>query len=170
MPGAHQAENAALAVAMLRHQDRVTVSAGAIAGGIRSARWPARLQLLSEGPLAALAAGHNLWLDGGHNADAGAAIARHFAGQPLHLIAGMLSNRDPAAIAGPLRDSLVSLTVVPIPGSDAHEATSFGANAASADSVAAALRAIPPDGLPILIAGSLYLAGRVLSENEQIPD
>ncbi|MGN6497011.1 MAG: bifunctional folylpolyglutamate synthase/dihydrofolate synthase [Tsuneonella sp.] len=170
LPGGHQADNAALAVAMLRHQDTVAVDSEAMRRGIRAARWPARLQLLEEGPLAALAAGHDLWLDGGHNADAGAAIARHFTGERLHQIAGMRANRDPRAIAEPLRDCVVSLTAVPIPGSDAHDAAAFGPDAKAANSVATALRAIPPDGLPILIAGSLYLAGKVLSENEQIPD
>jgi dihydrofolate synthase/folylpolyglutamate synthase len=170
LPGEHQADNAALAVAMLRLQDRVTVSARAMADGIRAARWPARLQLLCQGPLAALARGHELWLDGGHNADAGAAIARHFAGRRLHLVAGMLANRDPAAILGPLAPHLASLSVVPIPGSDAHEAAAFGPEARPAESTAAALRRTPPDGLPILIAGSLYLAGAVLSENGHIPD
>ena len=41
LPGAHQAENAALAIAMLRHQDRVSVSRDAMAQGLRSV--PARL-------------------------------------------------------------------------------------------------------------------------------
>ena len=53
LPGRHQSDNAALAVAMLRHQDRVTASPAAMAEGIRSARWPARLQLLGQGPLTA---------------------------------------------------------------------------------------------------------------------
>ena len=78
LAGAHQADNAALAVAMLRHQDRVQVSPGAMAAGIKAARWPARLQLLGEGPLTALVPGRRVWLDGGHNADAGLAIARFF--------------------------------------------------------------------------------------------
>ncbi|HVQ25095.1 MAG TPA: bifunctional folylpolyglutamate synthase/dihydrofolate synthase, partial [Planctomycetota bacterium] len=90
LPGRHQGDNAALAVAMLRHQDRVSVSPAAMAEGIRAARWPARLQLLGAGPLTALAPGREVWLDGGHNADAGLAIGRHFAGQRLHLIIGMM--------------------------------------------------------------------------------
>ncbi|HLV07465.1 MAG TPA: bifunctional folylpolyglutamate synthase/dihydrofolate synthase, partial [Croceibacterium sp.] len=98
LPGRHQGDNAALAVAMLRHQDRVAVSHAAMARGIRSARWPARLQLLGQGPLTALAPGREVWLDGGHNADAGLAIGRHFdgprfSGQRLHLVIGMLANR-----------------------------------------------------------------------------
>jgi len=43
LPGRHQADNAALAVAMLRHQDVLTVAPEAMAKGSRSATWPARL-------------------------------------------------------------------------------------------------------------------------------
>jgi dihydrofolate synthase/folylpolyglutamate synthase len=103
--GLHQAENAALAVAMLRHQREVHVTPEAMARGIRDARWPARLQRLGKGPLTELASnGHSprdVWLDGGHNPDAGLAIARHFTGHaPLHLVLGMLANKDPAALLG----------------------------------------------------------------------
>jgi len=169
LPGRHQGDNAALAVAMLRHQDRVTVSPAAMAEGIRSARWPARLQLLGAGPLTALAPGREVWLDGGHNADAGLAIGRHFAGQRLHLVIGMLANRYPAAIIDPLEGRLASVTAVPIEGSESHGAEAFP-GAFWASDVAEALEALPDDGLPVLIAGSLYLAGKVLAANGEIPD
>jgi dihydrofolate synthase/folylpolyglutamate synthase len=170
LAGAHQADNAALAVAMLRHQDRVTVSPAAMAQGIRDARWPARLQLLREGPLTSQAAGHEIWLDGGHNADAGLAIGRHFAGRRLHLVIGMLSNRYPQAILDPLDGALASITAVPIEGSDSHGPEAFGVQAGWADDVAEALTNLPDDGLPVLIAGSLYLAGKVLAANGEVPD
>ncbi|MDP3906822.1 folylpolyglutamate synthase/dihydrofolate synthase family protein [Novosphingobium sp.] len=172
--GTHQADNAALAVAMLRHQSQVDVSPEAMAEGIRAARWPARLQLLDTGPLTALAPGRKVWLDGGHNADAGLAIARHFAGaEPFHLITGMLSSKDPAAIVAPLRGKLLSLSVVPAPGHDAHAPEDFAAHSdlpvrPFAD-VPAALAALPPGG-DVLIAGSLYLAGEVLRLNAEFPD
>jgi len=169
LPGRHQGDNAALAVAMLRQQDRVTVSPAAMAQGIRSARWPARLQRLGEGPLSALAPGREVWLDGGHNADAGLAIGRHFAGQRLHLVIGMLANRYPAAIIDPLEGRLASVTAVPIQGSESHGAEAFP-GALWASDVAEALEALPDDGLPVLIAGSLYLAGKVLAANGEIPD
>src|SRR5688500_4974404 len=169
LPGRHQGDNAALAVAMLRHQDRVTVSPSAMAEGIRSARWPARLQLLGDGPLTALAPGREVWLDGGHNADAGQAIGRHFAGQRLHLVIGMLANRYPATIIEPLKSQLASVTAVPIQGSESHGAEAFP-GARWATDVAEALQALPDDGLPVLIAGSLYLAGKVLAANDEIPD
>ncbi|HTM95093.1 MAG TPA: folylpolyglutamate synthase/dihydrofolate synthase family protein [Croceibacterium sp.] len=168
--GAHQADNAALAVSMLRHQDRVEISPEAMAQGIRDARWPARLQLLRDGPLTARAAGHEVWLDGGHNADAGLAIGRHFAGKRLHLVIGMLSNRYPEAILDPLSGALASITAVPIEGSDSHGAEAFGRKAKWADDVADALTSLPDDGLPVLIAGSLYLAGKVLAANGEVPD
>jgi dihydrofolate synthase/folylpolyglutamate synthase len=170
LPGRHQGDNAALAVAMLRHQDTVAVSPQAMAEGLRAARWPARLQLLGPGPLTALAPGREVWLDGGHNADAGIAIGRHFAGRELHLVIGMLANRQPAAIVAPLGGGLRSVTAVPIEGSECHAAAAYGPGARWAASVEAALRALPDDGAPVLIAGSLYLAGNVLAANGEIPD
>ncbi len=174
MAGAHQADNAALAVAMLRHQEAVEISRAAMAEGIRGARWPARLQRLEEGTLTALAPGHAVWLDGGHNADAGAALARHFSGrgnaaERLHLVIAMLANRDPAAILDPLAPSLASITAVPIAGSEAHGPDAYPAGARWAESMAEALERLPDDGLPVLIAGSLYLAGQVLEANGEVP-
>ena len=167
LPGAHQAENAALAVAMLRHQDYVTVSRDAMAQGIRAARWPARLQRLAPSPLTGERV---VWLDGGHNPSAGAALAKHFAGERLHLVIGMIAGKDPAAITGPLADSIASVTVVPVPGHDWQPATAFGPQAREADDVPAAMASLPDDGLPVLISGSLYLAGEVLRLNGELPD
>lgn len=174
LAGAHQADNTALAVAMLRHQQAVSVSPEAMVAGIAAARWPARLQLLDDGPLTVLAPGRRVWLDGGHNPDAGAAIARHFAARPpLHLIVAMLANKDASAILAPLAGRLRSVSVVPVPGHDSHAPGDFAPHAAgriaSFATVADALRALPPDG-DVLIAGSLYLAGEVLRLNRQAPD
>ena len=174
LAGTHQADNAALAVAMLRHQSRVEVSSEAMSAGIRAARWPARLQLLGPGPLTALAPGRKIWLDGGHNPDAGLAIAHYFGDSPpFHLIIGMLAAKNPAAIVTPLRGKLISLSVVPAPGHDAHAPQDFAAHSdlpvRSFASVSDALSALPPDG-DVLIAGSLYLAGEVLRLNCEFPD
>lgn len=174
LAGLHQADNAALAVAMLRHQSQIAVSAEAMAKGIRAARWPARLQLLGQGPLTALAGNRKVWLDGGHNADAGLAIARHFAdAEKFHLITGMLSSKDPAAIVAPLNGKLLSLSVVPAPGHEAHSPEDIARHSdlpvRPFPDVEAALKALPPEG-DVLIAGSLYLAGEVLRLNREFPD
>jgi dihydrofolate synthase / folylpolyglutamate synthase len=82
----------------------------------------------------------------------------------------MLASKNPRALVEPLGSRVASLAVVPVPGSESHPAAAFGSEARAFASVADALRAIPADGLPALIAGSLYLAGEVLRANDEIPD
>ncbi|MGL5838508.1 MAG: bifunctional folylpolyglutamate synthase/dihydrofolate synthase, partial [Sphingorhabdus sp.] len=134
MAGSHQADNAALAIAMLRHQNVVAIPESALAAAMEWARWPARMQRLGPGPLTdLLPSGAEVWLDGGHNVDAGNAIATHFSGDErrIHLITGMLANKDPAAIIAPLRDKLASITVLPVPGHDCHGVEAFSKSFAS---------------------------------------
>ncbi|NUQ17716.1 MAG: bifunctional folylpolyglutamate synthase/dihydrofolate synthase, partial [Sphingomonas sp.] len=75
--GRHQAMNAGLAVAMLRHQDMLHVPSPALSAAMGWADWPARLQRLAAGPLVG---DREVWLDGGHNPSAArqiATFARH---------------------------------------------------------------------------------------------
>lgn len=167
LAGAHQAENAGLAIAMIQNNDRLPVGAMAIARGMKNARWSARMQRLAHGPLTGT---REVWLDGGHNPQAGAMLGEHFAGQRLHLIIGMIEGKDPTALTTPLAASLASITAVPVPGHDWHPASEFGSSARPAPDVPSAMAMIPDDGLPILIAGSLYLAGEVLRLNGELPD
>ena len=181
LAGAHQADNAALAIAMLRHQHAIAVPHHALTDAMNRTHWPARLQRLNDGPMTSLApAGSRIWLDGGHNANAGEAIAAHFGGRTadLHLIVGMLANKDAAALVGPLARSLASISSVPVPGHDWHSAKAFAAclpcgapQVIFHEDVASALAALPREKpMDILIAGSLYLAGEVLRLNRQLPD
>lgn len=179
LAGNHQAMNAALAVAMIRHQDLVWVGDAPLVEAMARADWPARLQMLRPGPLHNLVPeGSNLWVDGGHNPAAAAALAEHFRaeGRPLHLVLGLLANREPAGVIEPFADIAVGLHAVPVPGHAHHApqalaaaAYSFGIDAEPAADPAEALRAIrePSD---VLIFGSLYLAGEVLKANGQLPD
>ncbi len=170
MPGRHQVINAGLAIAMLRRQSRIEISQDALKAGVPEARWPARMQRLGRGPLTRLVARRALWLDGGHNPSAGEAIGQYLQDQPLHLIIGMLANKDPKAIAGALGDRIRSLTVVPVPGHECHPPEAFGPDARAAADLEEALLGIPSDEYPILIAGSLYLAGEALRLNDEVPD
>ena len=167
LAGPHQADNAALAVAMIRHQNALTVSEAAIRTGLASAKWPARLQRLQAGPLTG---SREVWLDGGHNPSAGAALAQHFQDRRFHLIIGMLANKDPAALTTPLAANAASISAVPVSTHEWHPAEAFGPNAVAYPDVPSALAAVPQDGLPVLIAGSLYLAGEVLRLNGELPD
>lgn len=179
LAGGHQADNAALAVAMLRRQDVVPVDTMALSAGIGAAHWPARLQRLRNGPLVR-AAGQTVWLDGGHNPDAGERIAAFFGdrGAPLHLVIGMLANKDPEAIIAPLAAALGrdlrSVRTVPVPGHAHHGgkilatiADRFGIAARPATDLRDALR---DADATVLIAGSLYLAGEALALNDEPPE
>ena len=168
LPGEHQAENLALALSMLLVQDQLAISPEAITAGARAARWPARMQRLGPGPLTVLVGEQTVWLDGGHNPSAGAAIAAHFDG-PLHLVIGMIEGKDPRAIIDPLGERVRTLTVVPVPGHECHPVEAFGPRAKAASDIEEALLGIPSDDFPILIAGSLYLAGEVLRLNDELP-
>ncbi|WP_435201384.1 bifunctional folylpolyglutamate synthase/dihydrofolate synthase [Qipengyuania sp. 902] len=167
LPGAHQQWNAALAVAMLASQGRLAVSEAAIERGLARTEWPARLHRLSNGPLVGE---HEVWLDGGHNRSAGEMLAEHFRGQRIHLIVGMLEAKDPQALIEPLAGSIASLTAVPVPGHDHHGPDAFGPEARAANDLPEAVAALPKDALPVLIAGSLYLAGEALGLNGDLPD
>ena len=173
--GAHQIENAGAALAALRHLQMGEI---AYEGAVTQAHWPARMQQLKTGPLAEAAGGAELWLDGGHNAAAGQALARHLASLPkreTHLICGMLNTKDVSGYLSPLARVAQSLTAVSIPGeantlpaaTTAAAATACGLPAQEADTVLHAVQGIvakQPD-CRILICGSLYLAGRILREN-----
>ncbi|MCK5276174.1 MAG: bifunctional folylpolyglutamate synthase/dihydrofolate synthase, partial [Alphaproteobacteria bacterium] len=99
LPGAHQIDNAATAIAALERLKGFTITEMDLANGLMKAEWPARMQKLKTGPLVdLLPAGWELWLDGGHNAAAGEALAAHAAehwtDSPLWLIAGLLNNKQ----------------------------------------------------------------------------
>ena len=178
LPGAHQADNAALALAMLRHQDVIQISEAAFRAAMGWAKWPARLQKLSPGPLRdILSPDSETWLDGGHNVNAGEALAAHFKDYPdqsIHIIIGMLANKDPAAIIKPLESKIASITVVPVDDHEAHSAADFPSinqEISSAPDLTAALKMVAAHRpQTVLIAGSLYLAGSVLGANGQLPD
>ncbi|MDB2578848.1 bifunctional folylpolyglutamate synthase/dihydrofolate synthase [Tateyamaria sp.] len=177
LPGLHQIQNAGIALAALRH---LGCDEAACTAGLTQAVWPARMQRLRSGPLANLAnaSGAELWLDGGHNPAAGAALAlvlRSLPKRPTHMICGMLNTKDVDGYLAPLAEVAISLTGVSIPGEantlpadqTAQAAQHVGLAGRTADTVTEALQAILADDphARVLICGSLYLAGAVLREN-----
>jgi dihydrofolate synthase/folylpolyglutamate synthase len=181
LPGGHQADNAALAVAMLRHQSQVEVSPEAMAEGIAAARWPARMQQLGPGPLTQLIPGKTLLLDGAHNRAAADALARAMAPHaPFDLVFGLMGNRRVDDVLTPLLPLVGRVYIVPVPGHAGHDPRDVAAWAQAnmhrecypAPSVTQALQWLDNRAEPdtVLIAGSLYLAGEVLRLNQEWPD
>jgi dihydrofolate synthase/folylpolyglutamate synthase len=187
--GRHQFDNAGLAVATLRATDAFEIEPGAFEAGVMNAEWPARMQRLGSGPLVDQGpAGGEIWLDGGHNADGGRVVASALGdleervSRPLVVIVGMMANKDAGGFLANFAGLTRHIIAVPIPERDGampldrlmDAARALGMRVESADSVEAALRAVaklayevPPR---VLITGSLYLAGQVLSANGTPPN
>lgn len=182
LSGLHQIDNAALAVALVRHQQAVEVPVHAIAEGIRNAHWPARLQTLGLGPLTARLPGRDILVDGGHNAEAARAVTVAMAPRaPFDLVFGLMGNRNVADVLFPLAPFVRKAFIVPLKGHEHHDpravamlAQSQGAlpDCQPADSLEDAIRKLAADedgAKTVLIAGSLYLAGDALRLNREIP-
>ncbi len=179
MAGDHQVANAGLAIAMLRHQSRLTLRDSAVEKAIARTQWPARMQRLTSGPYVDLITPAQLWLDGGHNPNAAEAITETFRrGPSVDIVLGMLANKDAAEFLRIIAPIARSVTAVPIPGHECHSpealvkmAQASGIETTSvAPDVEKALRGLPATCRRVAILGSLYLAGVVLSENGPLPD
>jgi dihydrofolate synthase/folylpolyglutamate synthase len=182
LPGRHQALNAALAVAMLRHQDRLKVPVSALNAAMGWADWPARLQRLGQGPLTGLLpTGSELWVDGGHNPAAARLVADHVRhqwldGRPTHLIFAALKSKDAAGLLKPFAGIADMVHTLPIEGHDCRDpkdladiARKQGFKAHPRETIGQALAAIRKPSRA-LVFGSLYLAGEALAGNGTIPD
>lgn len=177
MPGAFQAINAEVAIAAVEALGSRGFSASVadVSGGLANARLPGRLELMPGGNEP------RVWLDGAHNADKIAALAREaslLSGEeslPV-LVLGVLKSKDAAAIASGIAP-LASAIVVTKPAV-------IGKTALPALELAAAIRASgfpgaiheEPDpvsalkhaemqaqiyGTNVVATGSLYLAGQI---------
>lgn len=186
LPGRHQMENAATAIAALRKLG--WAGEDAIAKGLRTVEWPARLQRLTKGPLVDIAPeGAEIWLDGGHNPHGAAAVAQAMAdfeeraSKPLYLISGMLKTKDSTGFFSAFKGLARHVSTVTIEGDDASvragelydHVRAAGIEASPAEDLADAMMQIeacvranrhePPPR--ILVCGSLHLAGVVLRHN-----
>ena len=185
--GRHQIDNAGTAIAALRAAG-VTLPIKAFEEGLVKAEWPARMQRLTAGRLAALAPeGAELWLDGGHNPDAGRMVAAALAdleervSRPLVLVVGMLATKDARGFLRNFVGLARRLIAAPIEQEKAIPAEALAEIAreigipadASADipGALAAIGALDLAPTPrILITGSLYLAGEALAANGTWPE
>lgn len=180
LPGTHQRYNAALAGLAMRTLKVPAIPDSAIWEGAQSAVWPARMQKLANGPVTDMAGGAEVWLDGGHNPHAATAIAellREMGGRTV-MVTAMIASKDHGGFFHAYKGVIEAVHTMPNapghagadPTALADTARAFLPKAVAHESLAAAMRAAAdekPDR--ILIGGSLYLAGEVLEQNEQLP-
>lgn len=188
LPGRHQLVNAGTAIATARAA-KILDRPGSLEAGMTEVDWPGRLQRLVRGRLVDEAPpGAEIWLDGGHNPDAGEVVASALADleervpRPVFLIAGMLSTKDPAGYFRHFAGLVRHVFTVRVPNADATIEAAALAEAAEAaelsaepvSSVRTALRLLSENwrfepSPRILVCGSLYLVGDVLSQNGTPP-
>lgn len=182
--GRHQFDNAGTAIAAARRLEGFRITDEAIAKGLTTAVWPARLERLAPGLLHELSVpGSEIWVDGGHNPAAGEVVARALAdleervSSPIHLIVGMLSTKDAGGFLRHFQGLTELTTTVEIPGqTNAYSAEDLatlayreGLSANPAESLEAAFlrsRKMARGPVRIMVTGSLYLAGQVLDAHE----
>ncbi|MEO8601618.1 MAG: folylpolyglutamate synthase/dihydrofolate synthase family protein [bacterium] len=163
--GAHQRDNAATAVAALATaQHALPVDEAALRAGLAAVRWPGRLEIVGQAPLTIV--------DGAHNADGAAALARELlallGGRPLHLLFAVMGDKDWRPMVeqlAPLCRSVVVTEVLRPRGAPADAvAAAFAAHCdarAEPDVARAwdAVRAAAGSDGAVVAAGSLFLVG-----------
>lgn len=171
LPGDHQRDNAACAVAGLvafRGLGHALPNA-AIARGLRDARWPGRLEELPGRP--------RILLDAAHNGDGCRALAAHLARQPRRpraLIFGVMADKDYPAMLQALTPQVDAVFYVRpnVPRAAQPEAliaVQPGETAGSAlEALRRARRRVGPNGT-IVIAGSIFLIAEARAHLLQVP-
>ena len=160
LAGTHQKWNAALAVAAL-HASGFSPENSAVVCGLRNVKWPARFQRI----------GDRIILDGAHNPHAAAALVEtwreQFGPQKPAVIFGAMKDKDCREMLNVLSGIAASFLFVPVASprsSDPAElmrSTLCPANTFS--SLSDAIDSAMAKSAPVLITGSLFLAGEALS-------
>ena len=168
LPGEHQAWNAALAVraAELLRDKAFSFAPAAFEAGVRSVRWPGRIETIE-------ARGATVLLDGCHNAEGAAALAEFLDRAGLagrcSLVFGAMADKDIEEMTRLLLPAVAGVTFVTGPSPRAATAAELVRRAApgrrearEATDVTTALaeRIAQDGGDPIIVAGSLYLVGQ----------
>jgi dihydrofolate synthase/folylpolyglutamate synthase len=158
LQGAFQRRNAALAVRAAR---ALKIDEAAIERGVRETQWRGRLEHLRLG-------NKEIWIDGGHNAHAAAAIAPFLDARvprPRVLVFGVMKDKDVDAVVQhlfPLFDRVITTEPLP-PRSATATSLARGRKALPIpDPDLAFRRALDGSERAIVVAGSLYLAGAAI--------
>jgi len=135
-----------------------------------------RLQEIKTGKLKELARDNRLFFDGGHNKNAANSLAKWLESlnKDVHLILGMMKNKDHQEFVNSFKNKIKSLTLIDIPNQDGtiskedfkSKIQDYISEIKLADSIEQSIILNSNSSAQvILIAGSLYLAGEVLNLN-----
>ena len=168
LPGAHQAANLRVALALLEEAKDagIAVDLRAAPEAIARTEWAGRLQTIPGRP--------PLLLDGAHNPEGARALARHLrGGPPFVLVFGAMADKDVAGMARPLFPLATGVVLTRVGQERAAPtrglAARIGALARGARHEPTVARALArarslagPEGR-VVVAGSLFLVGEALA-------
>lgn len=168
LPGAFQARNAALAIAISREFHRADLAAAVIPRGLDAARFPGRMEVVQRSPL--------VLLDGAHNPEKVSSLARSLASlypdRRRVLVFGALESKNVGEMLDllvPLTDTLVATAprVLAKPPTTAEDVAALApagmlvqTEPEPLEAVQQALDIAGPDDM-VVVTGSLYLVGNV---------
>ena len=160
LAGTHQKWNAALAIAAI-HASGFSPENSAVFSGLRNVKWPARFQRI----------GDRIILDGAHNPHAAAALVEiwreQFGPQKPTVIFGAMKDKDCREMLAVLSAIAARFFFVPVASprsSDPAELMrSTPSPAQTFSSLSDAIDSTMAKSAPVLITGSLFLAGEALS-------
>jgi dihydrofolate synthase/folylpolyglutamate synthase len=164
--GAHQVINAATAVTAARLA--LKASDEMICEGLARTRWPGRFHVMPGEPTVVLDGAHNL----AAAEELAATVERHFRGQRLTLILGILRDKDCEGICRALAPRVTEVLTVRVPSERSANPAELaeicrraapGVRVRNANTVAAALEECDEQEGVVLVAGSLYLVGETLA-------
>ena len=166
LAGAHQKWNAALAVETLRASG-LGISDAAIREGLLRTEWPARFQRIGE----------RFVVDGAHNAHSADALVQTwrevFADQRATIVFGALADKNYSEILSRLEPIAERFVFVPVENSRSESPAMLAPLVHCSWqihlSLEPALRAALDFSEPVLLTGSLFLAGEALRIFEQNP-
>ena len=172
--GDHQLTNISTSIAVARKL--FNIKNNDIKKGITNINLKGRLQEITSGKLKNLVGSNRLVCDGGHNINAAKAIANWIKqqNQEVHLIIGMMKDKDHKGFAKCFKDNIKSITLIDIPnqeGSISKEELKKKLNGIHrqinlSNSIEESVKLINKNEDDLcLIIGSLYLIGEVLNLN-----
>jgi len=164
--GPHQKKNARTALAVIHAlRDRgLDISEEAVREGLAHTVWPARFEVMSKDPL--------IIIDGGHNPQCAQALIEslddYIPGQRVTFIMGILSDKDYEKVLDivmPYGEYFITLTPDSPRALDAEvlaeKINKKSGKAAPAATAEIAVCEAVKNGIPVVVFGSLYLAGVV---------
>ena len=176
LKGEFQLSNVATAIATIRNIEELKISEENIKIGITKIRSIARLQEIKTGKLKNLVKNNKLFVDGTHN-PLGAKVLSNYLSNlncNIHMILGMMNNKDHEGYVSLSKGKLASLTTIDIPNQKnsinkdelKNKISKYGFNLCSKKTFKEAITSLKLNKNDIIIiTGSLYLAGEVLNLN-----